>query len=498
VQGKHLAFAGVLLGVAAVLLGCSPQSDSVWAERIHWGVPAARPPRPVLGQGRLDPLLDDLQRRTFLFFWETTDPATGLAPDRWPTESFSSVAAIGFALTAYPIGIERGWISREAGRQRTLATLTFLDGLPQGPAIWGTAGYQGFFYHFLNMGDGTRFGNVELSSIDTALLMAGVLTSGQYFAGDHPEEASIRALSDSLYRRVNWRWLTPRPPVIAMGWYPERAGEPGGGFHHLDWYGYDEAMLLYILALGSPTFPVDAEAWAAYTSTYRWGSYFGFEHVGFAPLFGHIFSHAWIDFRAIQDDYMRGRGIDYFENSRRAVLAQRAYGEANPGGFVGYGSDEWGLSACDGPADVTRLFKGRPVRFFSYAARGASHTEVRDDGTITPYAAAAAIPFAPEVAIPAVKAMYRRHGAHIWGRYGFFDAFNRSFTFADVRLVHGRIVPTFGWVDTDYLGIDQGPILVMIENYRSGLIWELMRQSPYVIQGLRRAGFRGGWLEGAK
>ncbi len=496
-QGKRLACAGLVVGAAAVLLGCGPQSEGVGAEGIHSGVPAARPPRPVLGQGRLDPFLDELQRRTFGFFWETTDPATGLAPDRWPTESFSSVAAIGFALTAYPIGIERRWITREEGRERVLATLQFLAGLPQGPDVSGVAGYRGFFYHFLNMADGTRFGQVELSTIDTALLMAGVLTVGQYFTQEHPDEESIRRLSNFLYRRVEWSWITPRPPVIAMGWYPERSAEPGGGFHHLDWYGYDEAMLLYILALGSPTFPVAPEAWAAYTSTYRWGSFFGFEHVGFAPLFGHFFSHAWIDFRGIQDGSMGGKGIDYFENSRRAVLAQRAYGEANPGGFVGYGRDEWGLSACDGPADVTRLFQGRPVRFFSYAARGASHTEVRDDGTITPYAAAASIPFAPEVAIPAVKAMYRRHGAHVWGRYGFFDAFNRSFTFTDVQLVHGRIVPSFGWVDTDYLGIDQGPILVMLENYRSGLVWELMRSCPYVVEGLRRAGFRGGWLEGA-
>lgn len=484
---------GYAVLAAMISLGCGVLSDKVRADDAVAAQPAARPPRHVVRADALDPVLEDVQRRAFRFFWETADPASGLAPDRWPTKSFSSVAAVGFALTAYPIGVERRWITREEGRQRVLATLRFLNDLPQGSATSGTAGYQGLFYHFLNMEDGTRFGDVELSSIDTALLMAGVLACTQYFTGDSAEERSIRSIGDALYRRVNWRWISPRQPLIAMGWYPE----PGRGYHHLDWRGYNEALLLYILALGSPTYAVSSEAWAEYAASYKWGSYFGFEHVGFAPLFGHIFSHAWIDFRGIQDDFMRSKGIDYFENSRRAVLAQRAYAQANPGGFVGYDEDEWGLSACDGPADVTLSYNGRPVRFFTYAARGASHIEVRDDGTITPHAAAASIAFVPEVAIPAVKAMRRLHGAHIYGQYGFLDAFNRSFTFESVKLAHGRIVPSFGWVDGDYLGIDQGPILVMIENYRSGLIWELMRHCPYVVEGLRRAGFSGGWLNEA-
>ncbi|MEP0774159.1 MAG: Tat pathway signal protein [Acidobacteriota bacterium] len=491
-QGTPIA-ALTLAGLA--VLGCGSPGRGDATEGLEASTAAARPPRPVLGPGREDPFLEDLQRRTFRFFWETTDHSTGLAPDRWPSESFSSVAAIGFALTAYPIGVERGWITRDEGRQRVLTTLDVLWRLPQGPEVSGTAGYRGFFYHFLHMRDGTRFERAELSTIDTALLMAGVLTCREYFSDPHPEEERIRTRAEELYRRVDWQWIRPRPPLIAMGWYPERVGEPGNGFHHLDWVGYDEAMLLYILALGSPTFPVDPACWPAYTSTYQWGSFHGFEHVGFAPLFGHFFSHIWIDFRGIQDAYMRGKGIDYVENSRRAALAQRAYARANPGRFVGYGEEEWGLSACDGPADVTLTYEGRPVRFFTYAARGASHTEVRDDGTITPYAAAASLPFAPEAVIPTLKAMHRRHGAHVYGQYGFLDAFNRSFTFTGIPLGHGRIVPGFGWVDGDYLGIDQGPIVAMIENYRSGLIWRLLRGNPYVVEGLRRAGFTGGWLE---
>jgi hypothetical protein len=193
---------------------------------------------------------------------------------------------------------------------------------------------------------------------------------------------------------------------------------------------------------------------------------------------------------------MRERGIDYFENSRRATLAQRAYAAANPEGWIGYGADVWGLTASDGPADTTLILAGRPRRFHSYAARGAGPDEIRDDGTIAPTAAGGSVAFAPEVAIPALIEMRRRFGASLFGEYGFLDAFNPTFTAADARLKHGQVVAGSGWFDTDYLGIDQGPILLMIENHRSGLVWELMKSSPYVVRGLCRAGFRGGWLEG--
>ncbi len=475
----------LLVAAAAALAAClGPGAAGPWPQDVR------------RAEGRRAPssvpeFVDELHERTFRWFWDVADPATGLVPDRWPTPSFSSVAAIGFGLTAYAVGAEHGWITREQARDRVLLTLRFLADAPQGPAPSGTAGYKGFFYHFLDMASGTRYGQVELSTVDTALLLGGVLFCQQYFAGDDAVETEIRALADLLYERVDWSWAQPRPPAITMGWYPET------GFHHFDWRGYDEAMIVYLLALGSPTHPVAPEAWPMWTSSYRWGSFYGQEHVGFAPLFGHQFSHCWVDFRGIQDAYMRDRGIDYFINSQRAALAQQAYAADNPHGFVGYDDKVWGLSACDGPADVTLPFGGHQVRFFTYAARGASHTEVRDDGTITPMAAASSLPFAPEAVLPSLWAMRERYGEHLYTEYGFLDAFNPTFTYTDVPVYHGRVIAGVGWFDTDYLGIDQGPIVAMIENHRSGLVWRLMRSSPPVLRGLQRAGFTGGWIDGS-
>lgn len=431
--------------------------------------------------------LDTLERRTFAFFWERSDPRTGLTPDRWPTRSFSSIAAVGFALTAYPIGVERGYVARAEAAERALRTLRFFWEAPQGPEPSGTTGHRGFFYHFLDLDTGRRYQRVELSTIDTALLLAGALFVQSYFDRADPTEDAVRRYADSLYRRADWRWAQPRPPRVAHGWTPEE------GFLPHDWTGYDEAMLLYVLALGSPTFPIDPAAWDAWTSTYRWGEFYGQAHVGFAPLFGHQYSHVWIDFRGIQDRYLRARGLDYFENSRRATYAQRAYAAANPGGWTGYGADLWGLTASDGPGDLTLAVGGRARRFYGYAARGASFTEVRDDGTIAPTAAGGSLPFAPEIALPALIAIRERHGDLIFGPYGFLDAFNESFP-ADAPAAQGRVVPGRGWFDTDYLGIDQGPILAMVENYRTGLVWSYLRRNPHIVRGLRRAGFTGGWL----
>jgi hypothetical protein len=436
--------------------------------------------------------LDTLEERTFRWFWETTNPANGLVPDRWPTPSFSSVAAVGFGLTAYTVGVERGWVTRDQAAERTLATLRFFWRAPQGPETSGVTGHRGFFYHFLDMRTGHRFEQVELSTIDTGLLMLGVLAAAEYFGRGDPREAEIRALADSLYRRVDWAWAaSPRAPLISMGWHPE----PGRGFIPHDYRGYNEAMFLYVLALGSPTHPVEPSAWAAYTGTYRWADFYGQEHVNFAPLFGHQYSHAWIDFRGIRDAFMREKGIDYFENSRRATLSQRAYAIANPMGWKGYGPDLWGLTASDGPKDTVIVIDGRPRQLWTYRARGAAAGEVQDDGTLVPTAAGGSVPFAPEIAVPALMEMRRRFGDNLFTRYGFLDAFNPTLT-EPMPLQHGRIVPGVGWFDGDYLGIDQGPIVLMIENHRSGLVWRLMRDNPYVVRGLCRAGFTGGWLEG--
>ncbi len=436
--------------------------------------------------------LDDLQARTFRFFWDYSDPRTGITHDRAPSRSFASVAATGFALTAYPIGVERGYVSRAQAGRRVLTTLRFFWDAPQNAQVRGAAGYRGFYYHFLDLDSGRRFENVELSTIDTALLMAGVLFCQSYFDGQSALEDSIRVVAESLYTRVDWEWARVRPPTLALGWKPE------SGFLPYDWRGYNEAMLLHVLALGSPRHPVSADVWPAWCSRYRWGEFYGEPHVGFAPLFGHQYSHVWIDFRGIYDDSMRERGIDYFENSVRAVRAQHAYAVANPNQWAGYGEHAWGLTACDGPVNGSFEVAGRMRQFHTYMARGASFTGVQDDGTLCPSAVGGSIVFAPKLVIATLMSMRDTYGEHLFSRYGFLDAFNPSFQLEDVDLGHGKVVPGIGWFDTDYLGIDQGPILAMIENHRSELVWRVMRRNPHVVRGLRAAGFRGGWLDDAE
>ena len=427
-----------------------------------------------------DGFLDSLQRKTFNYFWECVDPSTGLTPDRYPTRTFSSTAAIGFALTSYGIGAEMKYVTRPAAADRVLTTLKYLYQLPQNDAPMGSAGYRGFYYHFLDFSTGTRYNrDIELSSIDTALLLAGVLFCQSYFDGAGRTEREIRSYADSLYRRVEWPWLQPRPPLMSMGWYPDK------GFHHTDWNGYNEAMIMVILALGSPTHPVKEEAWHGFTKQYQWMKYYGMEFVSFGPLFGHQYSHAWIDFRGIRDEYMQKKGIDYHENSRRATISQRAYAIENPHNMNGYSELMWGFTACDGPADETRTVNGVERRFSSYSARGVSADWVYDDGTISPTAAGGSIAFAPEICIPALKNI-REKVPSVYSKYGFLDAFN--LTYISERTPNG-------WVDHDYLGIDQGPILVMIENLRSGLVWDVMKKNPYIVNGLQRAGFTGGWLD---
>ncbi|HEV7387131.1 MAG TPA: glucoamylase family protein [Gemmatimonadaceae bacterium] len=444
------------------------------------------PSSPSSLSARQAAFLDTLERRTFNWFWERTDANTGLTPDRWPTKSFSSVAAIGFALTAYPVGVERAYVSRADAAQRTLNTLRFMYNAPQGSQPTNVTGYKGFFYHFLDMQSGFRFERVELSTIDTSLLLGGILFAQSYFTGADPTESAIRAYADSIYLRVDWAWAVNQPNVVSMGWHPE------SGWINADWRGYDEGMIVYVLALGSPTHSIDPASWAEWTKTYVWADFYGQAHVNFPPLFGHQYSHIWIDFRGIQDVYMRGKGIDYFENSRRATISQRLYAIANPGQWRDYGANVWGLTAGDGPFDTTLVIGGRSRQFWTYRARGAAANGIQDDGTIAPTAAGGSVAFAPEIAIPALVAMREKYGDNLFTNYGFVDDFNPTLTEGTAR--YGRIVAGVGWFDTDYLGIDQGPIIAMIENYRSDLIWKTMRKNKYIVAGLKKAGFTGGWL----
>ncbi|HEY5807413.1 MAG TPA: glucoamylase family protein [Povalibacter sp.] len=437
-----------------------------------------------------DPVLNNLERRTFRYFWYTTNKKNGMVPDRYPTPSFASIAAVGFGLTAYVAGAERGYVSRAQARLRVLRTLRFLEQLPQGPDESGMAGYKGFYYHFVHMEDGLRYGTSELSTVDSALLFAGVLLCQSYFDRDIAAEAEIRDLAEKIYSRADWNWAQNRPPAISHGWRPET------GFLRFDWRGYNEAMLLYVLALGSPTHAVEDGAWQEWMETYKshWGKFSGQEFLSFGPHFGHQYSHVWIDFRGIQDEFMRGKGMDYFENSRRATYAQRNYAIDNPMRWRGYDSEIWGLTASDGPADTVQIFNNDERGFFTYAARGTASPHLVDDGTIAPTAAVGSIAFAPEIVIPTIRAFRARFGENLYQRYGFLDSVNPSFTYNDVPLRHGRIVPGIGWIANDYLGIDQGPIVAMIENYRSEVIWKTMQRNPHIRRGLERAGFTGGWL----
>ncbi|MGQ0525051.1 MAG: glucoamylase family protein [Betaproteobacteria bacterium] len=485
----HLRAGDILMpGMPALVVTPAPtvQSKGMALSKPHsLPLPATQAPR------TLPVVVEQLQERTFRYFWDTAHPQTGLVPDRFPTPSFSSIAAVGFALTAYPIGAERGYITREQARERVLKTIRFFRDAPQGSAATGTAGYNGFFYRYLDMKNGHRVGDIELSTVDTALLLGGMLFCQSYFDGEEAQEAEIRQLVEEVYSRVNWRWAQVRGAAISHGWTPE------GSFLEYDWRGYNEAMLVYLLALGSPSNSVAPVAWNEWTRDYDklWGPLHGQTHLRFESHFGHQYSHVWVDFRGIADAAMRKLGIDYFENSRRATYAQRAYAIANPMRWAGYGENVWGLTASDGSADVEAEYAGEKRRFRTYYARGVGPEPV-DDGTIAPTAAAASLPFAPEIVIPAIEEMHRRYGQHIYGEYGFYDAFNPSFDY-DVPLQHGRRIPGFGWVDNDYLGIDQGPIVAMIENHRSDLVWRTTRRNPHIKRGLLRAGFTGGWLEAA-
>jgi len=280
--------------------------------------------------------LDYLQQANFDYFWYAANPANGLVPDRSTAGSACSIAAVGFGLTAIGIGIDHGWISRTQGVTRVMATLnTFLNG-PQGSGSSGVIGYNGWFYHFLDMNTALRSPGSELSSIDTALLLSGILYCKQYFTGTNANETSIRMMSDSIFSRVNWTWMAQGSPAVAMGWQPT-SGFSGFG----NWIGYDEGMIIYLLGLGTATNPLPASAWNYWTSGYIWATYYGQSFVQFPPLFGHEYSHCWIDFRHTADAYMNGRNSTYFVNSRRAALAQQSYCIDNPLGWVGYGSNVW-------------------------------------------------------------------------------------------------------------------------------------------------------------
>ena len=419
--------------------------------------------------------LDTLQYRSFLYFMNEINPENGLVKDRTTEDSPATIAASGWAVAAWGIGVEHGWISRDKAAELTLTLERFLINSDQSTKPDAT-GYKGFYYHFLKMDSGKREWNCELSTVDTAWLIAGIRFAVQYYNGDNEIEKEIRDLGEKLTNRVDWNWAVVKESrhdnhtgLVSMGYDPER------GLNDYGYFGYTEALYLYILAAGT-NLNEPMKTYDVWLSGYNWKEpYEGFPHVIFPPLFGHQYTQMFIDLRDLPDKYMREKGIDYFENSRRATLVNRLYCIQNPEGWEGYDSLTWGISACDGPGD----FEKNGKRFHGYAGRGASGPglTIAEDGTITPEAAAGSIPFAPEVCIPTLKNMYDKYGEKgLWGKYGLKDAFNL----------------TVDWYDKDYLGLDEGPIVIMIENYRTGLIWNYAMKDSVIQRGLERLGFGSG------
>lgn len=416
--------------------------------------------------------LDTLQYKSFLYFINEINPDNGLVKDRSTETSPASIAVVGWAFPVWAIGAEHGWITKEKAAELTLNALKFFYNSEQSMDPMAT-GYKGFYYHFIGMQDGKRNWKCELSSIDTGWLIAGIRFAVQYYSADSPVENEIRRLGDLITNRVEWDWFTIPDSVerfgdsMSMSWRPEKGKSNWG------WVGLNEALLLYVISAGSGS--EDAvKSYDVWLEDYDWQEpYPGLEHAVFEPLFGHQYSQMFVDFRGIYDKYMIEKGIDYYENSRRATLTQRLYAIENPSNFEGYDSLTWGLTACDGPGKEFTL-NGKPMH--GYSARGTTGSKgfTRDDGTIAPTAAGGAIVFAPEIVIPTLKNMYEKYGEKgLWDKYGFKDAFN----------------PTVGWYDDDYLGLDQGPIIIMIENLRNGFVWKTTMKDEVIQKGLNKLGF---------
>ncbi len=416
-------------------------------------------------------MLDSIQHKTFLFFMNEQHPEKGIVKDRTLTKAPCSIAATGFGIPSFAIGAERNWISREQAASITLKILKFFINSVQNTAK-DVTGYKGFYYHFLKMDSGTREWNCELSSVDTGLLMMGIIFARNYYNKNTESEKQIRLLSAKLLDRIDWNFMQ-LPASGESAYQISMAWSPDNGLEKMGWSGYNEALFLYILAAGSGMNNAE-QSYSSWLKTYKWYTpYKGLSHLAFPPLFGHQFSQAFIDFRGIADKYMREKGIDYFENSRIATYVQRQYASDNPGGWIGYDSLCWGVTASDGPPDKYN-FDGK--KFLGYAGRGTSGPGFNyfDDGTIAPYASLSSLPFAPEIVLPTIKSLNKKFGNKLWGKYGYYDAFNS----------------TAKWIDDDFLGIDEGPMLIMIENFRTGLVWNYVMKDPIIQKGLNKLGYQ--------
>jgi len=395
-----------------------------------------------------DLFIDDLERRSFDYFWREADPQTGLVPDRARIDgsaldnahrNVGSIAATGFGLTALCIAAERGWLERVSARERTRNTLRF----------FANRAFQqrGWFYHWLDTKTGERRWNSEVSSIDTALLLGGILTSRQYFREDN----EINDLARQIYERVDFRWmLNGHPMQLSHGWKPET------GFLKPRWDTYSEDTILYVLAIASPTHPITAGSWySLWRDRYRYETYAYFTTIG-VPLFMHQYAHAWIDYRGRRE--IKADRIDYFQNSVNATLAHRKFCMNLSYKFRGYNENIWGITASDSAKGYV-AWSGPPV-------------DPEIDGTVVPSAAGGSLMFTPELSTAALRTMRDRYGDKIYGRYGFVDAFN----------------PNTGWVDTDVIGINVGIILLSAENMRSGNVWRWFMRNGEILRAMQRIG----------
>jgi NADPH:quinone reductase-like Zn-dependent oxidoreductase len=428
--------------------------------------------------------ISEFQRLAFRYFLDHTNGENGLVADNSGDSSPCSIAATGLGLSCYPIAVANGWLKRADAVERVLVALRFFEHSPQGPEP-DVTGYKGFYYHFLEMKDGRRAGKCELSTVDTALLLAGMLAAAAFFDADTAAEREVRETAGALYRRADWQWALYGVPCNENGWPTKtvenvtiiHGGSPENGFISYRYQGYDESLLMHILALGSSTFALPPECYPAWQKTFDWRTQYGIEYLHAGPLFIHQLSHCWLDLRGIADGFMKGKRLDYFENSRRAVQVQREYAKENPQKFRGYGPLCWGLSASDGPGPTTKRDDKTEREFWMYKARGVP--DGPDDGTLAPGAVVASIPFAPELVTETLQEFIRLY-PKLRSDYGLRSSMN----------------PTFGdWISPLNYGLDQGPIVMMIENHRTGLTWNLMRRCPFIWRGLRQAGFTGGWID---
>jgi hypothetical protein len=382
-------------------------------------------------------------------------------------------------LTSFIVGVEKKFLTRKNAIAKVLKILRFFYNSHQGKEANAT-GYKGFYYHFLKMNTGEREWKCELSTIDTALFIAGALSVAVYFSKEDKDETEIRELADKLYRRIDWQWALNGGTTICLGWKPER------GFSRRRWdNNYSEAIIMYVLALSSPTFPIMPEGYKKWTDTFRLTKAYDYEYLYAGPLFIHQFSHMWIDFRDINDAFNKKARLDYFQNSKRATYVHREYAIENPKKFEHYGKYCWGLTASDGPGIEVLKINGRKRIFYDYIARGAPYGP--DDGTISPWAVVASLPFAPEIVIDTIRHAIEKLNLKSRRLYGFDSSFNPTYP--------EKTANPNGWVSPWRFGINQAPIVIMIENYHSEMIWKMMKQCPYIINGLRIAGFTGGWLD---